>query len=558
MAISVYLIASALVLSPLLYSFVHVVIRRASRPITSAGVVSLALAFVLMGTGCGGAELLQNGDFESGDEPGEPVGWNITWWKNQRGRSKAERVPAAGRATGEYALALTRPPANIAAKQDVDLSGRDVRGFVVEGAIVGVASAPDELILDVTAFYGDRRQRLSRVSHPGDGQWTKVKSSSRISAGRSPDALRFSIVRQRKSAEEVLIDNATLRIRRQSFFRDKVPPSSVDLVVSFVCASVLVVLMTVFFRKVWTKDSRVRSACINGLVLVVTLLYLVLGSESFVRMFLIQSDGTAQTLVSRLWWSRYWHPLNSYGYRDVEHDEADVAGRKVLFTVGDSYTAGHGVKDVKDVYARVLQKELGEEWRVVNISKCGWATRDEYQAAVSFPYKPDVIVPAYALNDIQIAASEHGVNRPPLHAPSRAVRSLIDRSYFMDFAYWRVFVLAHRSEIWRKFVSQCYEYDDIWRTHGEDLDSFVRWTRDENAKLVVAVFPWLNNVAASERLTAKVAAFFEARDIPVIDLAGVFADRKPSQLVVNGFDAHPNESVHKEVAGLLLDMILND
>ena len=174
---------------------------------------------------------------------------------------------------------------------------------------------------------------------------------------------------------------------------------------------------------------------------------------------------------------------------------------------------------------------------------------------VSYPQKPDVVVLTHAPNDIEGAAKDSGVNPPLLPEPSQALRRLTDRSYFFDFAYWRGFVLTQRSRKWADFILGCYEYDNVWSKHEEYLDTFVSWARDEEVRLVVVVFPWLNRIADSRPFTARVPRFLEWREIPFADLSLVFAGRAPSQLVVNGFDSHPNEAVHGEVAELILDMI---
>ena len=60
-------------------------------------------------------------------------------------------------------------------------------------------------------------------------------------------------------------------------------------------------------------------------------------------LFFAQSDGFNLTLSSRNWFARYWQPINSLGYRDVE-PRAPRPGEKFVLVVGDSFVAGHGKK----------------------------------------------------------------------------------------------------------------------------------------------------------------------------------------------------------------------
>ena len=49
--------------------------------------------------------------------------------------------------------------------------------------------------------------------------------------------------------------------------------------------------------------------------------------------------------------TKYWKPINSYGYRDIEH--VNLKEKKLPFVVGDSFVAGHGIKNYKDLFSNV-------------------------------------------------------------------------------------------------------------------------------------------------------------------------------------------------------------
>src|SRR4051812_41968705 len=86
---------------------------------------------------------------------------------------------------------------------------------------------------------------------------------------------------------------------------------------------------------------------------------------TFVAMFLIVEAycrATAQTeffnftLGSQGWFKKYWKPINKDGYRDVEWDARDTAGKNIIFVVGDSFVAGQGIKKVRDRFSNRLSE----------------------------------------------------------------------------------------------------------------------------------------------------------------------------------------------------------
>ena len=83
-----------------------------------------------------------------------------------------------------------------------------------------------------------------------------------------------------------------------------------------------------------------------------SILYLLLIVEIVFATVFVQSDGGNSTLVSKRWFQKYWNPINSDGYRDYEH----IWKEHVLFIVGDSYIAGHGIKNIDDRLSSILAK----------------------------------------------------------------------------------------------------------------------------------------------------------------------------------------------------------
>lgn len=325
----------------------------------------------------------------------------------------------------------------------------------------------------------------------------------------------------------------------------------------FVLLTLILLGATLLFKFIWVGRSRRRRFLMRFVLSLSTLLYLFLLLEALFSTCFIVSDGRNFTLSSRRWFERYWHPINSYGYRDVEHPLSSFEGKKVIFVVGDSFVAGHGIKNFADRFSNVLGKRLGPEYVVVNIAKNGWNTSDEYRALVSYPYQPDTIILSYFLNDVVGAAARSGSPPPQIEPPPAGLRYVVGHSYFLNFVYWRLYMEGNRDlgpRTW-EHTQRSYADPEIWKTHAEELQAIIDHARGRNINLIVVVFPNLRFVKGSEQITAKVASFFNQNDVPVLDLAPMLEDRDPQTLIVSPLDAHPNESVHAFVADRLFEEV---
>ncbi|MFZ5425834.1 MAG: GDSL-type esterase/lipase family protein [Thermodesulfobacteriota bacterium] len=267
-----------------------------------------------------------------------------------------------------------------------------------------------------------------------------------------------------------------------------------------------------------------------------------------------QSDGFNLTHAGRAWFERHWRPVNSLGYRDAEPSPPGE-GQTAVVVLGDSFAAGHGVREAADRFPEVAARALGPEFKVFNVSKVGWDTVDETKGLKSFPVKPKVVVLSYYLNDIFHAAGEA---RYPLHfavnLPKGFMKFVVDNSALADFVYWRLARGGNLSGGGGTFwdtLKGAYADPAAWSIHAAELGELASYCKDAGIRLVAVIFPMLQAPGESAPLTGKVAAELAALGAEVIDLTPVFAGRNPRDLVVNGLDAHPNEAVHKEVGELL-------
>lgn len=287
-----------------------------------------------------------------------------------------------------------------------------------------------------------------------------------------------------------------------------------------------------------------------------SLLYL--GAETWLYRF-PQSDNFAFTLSAQRWFARHWGPVNSRGFRDAEHPIEALHGRRVLLAVGDSFVAGQGIENRADRFPDRLQQLLGDGWRVVNLGRQGWSTGAEARAIAGFPHEAEVVVLSYHVNDILDAARRCGYREPyAVKPPPGWARPWVEHSYVADFVYWRLVRLRSLqtlSKARRQSLPQCFFSPEIWAEHERELVAVTEAVAARGGKLVVVLFPHLVDIEGSRASVALVHRWFEQRGVPVLDLATVLAGRDPAEIIVNPYDAHANEAVHRELAELLAPLV---
>lgn len=363
-----------------------------------------------------------------------------------------------------------------------------------------------------------------------------------------PDRLRVTVDVVTSPGTSINLHTASLRTARAGAFNSLNPPTWRELIgISLGLALLAAASLNVFLKR-WRSSSPSRTALINGAFLLVSGACTLIALEIVTRTLLVFPDSMATTRVSELWWAKHWSPMNEFGIRDVSHPPASVGAKKILFVVGDSFAAGHGIARFEDTFHQHLARQLGDAWEVVVIAKPGLSTRDELDALNAYPLKPDAIIVAHVWNDVNSALATHGVQIPGKPAMIPALRPVILRSYFLDFVYWRVSGLRTPMRSYLDIVLSAYRDGAIWEAHAKDLSKFSDYAQRVDALLLVAAFPALEDIEASRLTSSRVAEHFGALGVPAIDFAEVFAGDDPRAITVNPFDSHPNEAAHARIA----------
>ena len=275
-------------------------------------------------------------------------------------------------------------------------------------------------------------------------------------------------------------------------------------------------------------------------------------------MFVVKTDTLGFTLANKRWLEKFWKPVNSRGYRDIEHVSEKADEDNIIFVIGDSFVAGYGVKHVKDRFSNILQHELGKNYRVLNIAKNGWDTMHEYQALISYPLRPTHVILGYYINDVKPAAYLNGLNFPEnFPEPSKSSKFFMKHSYFINFVFWRINgMLYTRSEdsYW-DYILECFNNEDVWSYHRNELMQIIQFCKQKDIKLDVIVFPYLANTEKTKIPVKKVVGLFRENNVDVIDIGKLIQEKKTVEIIVNNRDPHPNENLNRIIAKHLLTIM---
>ena len=111
------------------------------------------------------------------------------------------------------------------------------------------------------------------------------------------------------------------------------------------------------------------------------------------------SQGNGEAYVSKIWFAKYWK-TNKYKYRDKEFDIEEAAHKNTILYVGDSYVAGHGIKETSQRTPDLLESNYLNNFMVINAGRNGIGTRDEFKIINNFPHTPKLVVLTHVPNDI--------------------------------------------------------------------------------------------------------------------------------------------------------------
>ena len=317
------------------------------------------------------------------------------------------------------------------------------------------------------------------------------------------------------------------------------------------CFEVLSLFKRIFY------DSSVKVYYKNICLLFASIFILFIFLE-LVFMFVPRSHYNAASHGSKIWHTYYWNPVNTYGFRDKEPQQSD----STLLFVGDSFTAGWGIKNVSNRFSDIVDNKL-DGFHSINIGVPGVDTHREYTIMNEFinnsGIRPSKIILQHFGDDIREAAfrnnkydyrHKYGYNIP------KVLRHIIQRSCLLDYLYWSYPRGDNKSFF--DFFYQAYTDSLIFSEHLKDLQKFIDYSNDNSIELIVVLFPFMQALDISKDLYINnLIAFFDNHNIITIDVTTLVKDLELKERVVNRYDAHASKLVNQKVADEIIKIIKN-
>lgn len=313
-------------------------------------------------------------------------------------------------------------------------------------------------------------------------------------------------------------------------------------------------------------------------------------------MFIPRSHNNNCALSSKLWFAKYWKPINSWGFRDNE----PKFNKHVILFVGDSFTAGHGLKSINDRFSNIVGDELLKKkgmYNVINIGKNGLDSRGEYDLMQQFIYlsriKPEKVILQYNGNDIEFTAYHEmlfEINRvlildEMIHLQQGnhndfIIDQLVSRanviyrlatnvnlphqykifiligsgSYFLNYLYWSIPQDVYFP--YENLLMQAYNNKIVLEKHTDNLKLFIDYAKANSMQLIVVVFPFLNDLEKSNTIYVKdIVNYFNSNHVKTIDVSLLVKDMPVSERTINKNDGHASKIVNKIVAQEILKII---
>jgi lysophospholipase L1-like esterase len=319
-------------------------------------------------------------------------------------------------------------------------------------------------------------------------------------------------------------------------------------------------LWGVFGRLKWHQSRNLLTLIVGNLLVFLFLASVVaMLGEAYFRYVHDATDSFGLTKTTQDWFDRHF-VYNGFGVRDsVEYTNQQPPGTRRITFLGDSFTAGHGIKDVEQRFGNRIRGEF-PQCDVHVMAKPGLDTGAEVDALRSMAsrgYDLDVVVLVYCLNDISDIAPEWSATLERIHRKP-AGEALVENSYLCNWLYFRC-VASRDPDVtdYYQFVHDNYR-GDVWAEQQQRLDDLRFYVAAYDAQLLVVTFPFLHALGANysyDGIHEQLDEFWRSQHVPHLDLRATYEGYEPRDLMVNRFDAHPNELAHELAANAIVEFL---
>jgi len=336
------------------------------------------------------------------------------------------------------------------------------------------------------------------------------------------------------------------------------------LIMMIVTPILLFLMIKIVISKIYKSDKRQLpvTISINILVLMLLVSLVVLCGECYYRYIYDATDALGLTKTTKRWFSKYYK-FNTQNIRDNINDYNVKSDNRIRITfLGDSFTAGHGIKNVDDRFVNIIRKQLPDV-QVHTFAMNGVDTGEELlqiQSLIENKYDIGLVVLVYNLNDIADISIEWSsfIQRVFIEATPGF---LVTNSYFINLLYYRV-LAANDPEIANYFhiVMKGYQ-GNMWEIQKNRLSKLHSLISNSGGKLVVVTFPFMHAIGPDypyRSVHSRLHEFWTEKGVQHLDLLDSYHGHDKNKLMVNANDPHPNEYANLLAAQKMIPFLLQN
>jgi lysophospholipase L1-like esterase len=311
-----------------------------------------------------------------------------------------------------------------------------------------------------------------------------------------------------------------------------------------------------------TKSSISNVIKNTSLVLFSTISFIAILEICF--MFLSLSHGSGEAYSGKIWGRKYWNPINKFGFRD----ENPKKGKNTIFFVGDSFTAGWGVKKIEDRFGETMASELkkkGITINEINLGRYGADTHLEFHILKKFIEKsnilPNQIFLQYFVNDMdKYMPSSSNCTQYITPVPSWK-KQLIEGSYLVNYLNGiyptiNINTLPKECDYIEK-LKKTYNTDSIWKKEECELNKFKTYCNKYKIKLNLVFFPFMEDLSLAKKanIEGRIKKYCSLNNIAFINVTSYIKHLSRDKRQVSIVDAHASAEVHNIIGKVIAKKI---
>jgi hypothetical protein len=285
-------------------------------------------------------------------------------------------------------------------------------------------------------------------------------------------------------------------------------------------------------------------------------------------MFISLSHGSGEAYSGKIWGKKYWNPINKFGFRDEEPKKR----KNSVFFVGDSFTAGWGVKNIQDRFGETTANELakkGKKINEINLGRYGADTKLEFHLFEKFIYntgiKPDQIILQFFVNDMDKFIPKNKKCISNTENIPRWKKMVIEGSYLAN--YINSLYPSNNSNF--KPLKECeyseqlkhvYSSDSLWKKEELQLNKFLNYSTKNKIPLMIVFFPFMEDLKLAKKLNIekRINKYCIDNNIKLLNVTNYIQKIPKVKRQVSIMDSHASDIIHKITGKQLAEILKNE